>query len=224
MRLARALDSLERAFGPPPPPPARDAFALVLWENVAYLVDDAERAGAFAALEREIGLTPAAVATAPGSRLRRIVRGMRPEERVARIQAAARLAQERFGGELDSVLHRPFAEARRSLRAFPAIGEPGSEKILLFTGAHAVLALDSNALRVLLRLGYGREAKSYAASYRSAQEAASRELPRRAPALLRAHQILRRHGQQVCRRTAPHCGECPLTRTCVYFAAHPPAR
>ena len=34
-------------------------------------------------------------------------------------------------------------------------GEPGAEKVLLFSGSAPVLALDSNALRVLLRLGFG---------------------------------------------------------------------
>ena len=49
---------------------------------------------------------------------------------------------------------------------FPMIGEPGAEKILLFSGVLAVLALDSNGVRVLVRLGVGEERKSYAATYK----------------------------------------------------------
>ena len=53
----------------------------------------------------------------------------------------------------------------------PCSGDPGAEKILLFSRTHSILALDSNGLRVLRRLGYGEERKSYASTYRSAQEA-----------------------------------------------------
>jgi endonuclease III len=30
----------------------------------------------------------------------------------------------------------------------------------------------------------------------------------------RAHLLLRRHGQLLCRRSAPECGACPLARGC----------
>ena len=61
----------------------------------------------------------------------------------------------------------PLARARRLLRRFPGIGEPGADKVLLFSRTQPVFALDSNGLRTLLRLGYGREVKSYPATYRS---------------------------------------------------------
>ncbi|MEZ6038395.1 MAG: hypothetical protein R3F29_13005 [Planctomycetota bacterium] len=49
----------------------------------------------------------------------------------------------------------------------PAVpGDPGFDKLRAFAGVEAVLAVDSNGLRVLLRLGYGAEAKAYAQSYR----------------------------------------------------------
>jgi hypothetical protein len=53
------------------------------------------------------------------------------------------------------------SEARRALQKFPGIGAPGADKILLFTKTHALPALDSNGLRVLVRLGLAKEAKSY---------------------------------------------------------------
>jgi endonuclease III len=99
-------------------------------------------------------------------------------------------------------------------RAFPGIGAPGADRIDLFTGARAVLALDANGLRVLTRLGFGTPARSYAASYRQAQAAASARLPATVPALRRAHQLLRRHGQVLCLRKNPACGECPIAAGC----------
>ena len=108
-------------------------------------------------------------------------------------------------------------DAIRALRKFPSIGEPGAEKILLFSGSAPVLALDSNALRVLLRLGFGEEEKSYSKSYKAAQAAADSEIPRTCSARIEAYQLLRRHGQELCKRNHPRCEACPLRPGCVYY-------
>jgi endonuclease III len=88
------------------------------------------------------------------------------------------------------------------------------ERIDLYTGARPVLALDANALRVLVRLGYGDPTRGYAPAYRQAQTAASLELPETVTARQRAHQLLRRHGQTICRRSRPPCPACPLAASC----------
>lgn len=106
--------------------------------------------------------------------------------------------------------------------AYPGIGGPGAERIELFTGARAVLALDANGLRVLTRLGYGSPGRSYTASYRQAQAAACAELPATTPTLVRAHQLLRRHGREVCTRKDPACRGCPLAASCPSAGQPPP--
>jgi endonuclease-3 len=63
---------------------------------------------------------------------------------------------------LKSVLKLPLPKAKKALQKFPGIGEPGAEKILLFTRTHPLMALESNGLRVLVRLGFGAEHKNYA--------------------------------------------------------------
>ena len=117
------------------------------------------------------------------------------------------------------LLKLPLDDAKKALRKFPSIGEPGAEKILLFAGSHPVLALDSNGLRVLLRLGFGREDKNYAKSYRSAQKAAAPGLPLDVAWLTETHQILRRHGKELCKTNHPRCEACPLKKECAYFRA-----
>jgi endonuclease-3 len=94
------------------------------------------------------------------------------------------------------------------------IGEPGAEKILLFTGSHAVMGLDSNGLRVLTRLGYGTAAKSYTTTYRSATAAALPELGSKIDSLVEANLLLRTHGQTVCKTSAPRCGACVIREDC----------
>lgn len=211
--IVRKLDGMH---GAPVAPPTRDPFELVVWENVAYLVDDTRRQAAFDLLRARVGLTPLAIAAASDDALYAVTRlgGMHPERRVDTLRAVARVALEL--GDLDAVARQPLARARRAFTKFPSLGEPGAEKVLLFAGHHAVLALESNGLRVLLRLGYGEENKSYARSYRSVREALG-ELPANAERLTHAHQQLRKHGQEICRRTGPHCEICVLRTGCAHF-------
>jgi endonuclease III len=218
--LSRALDALEKVHGAPPPPPTRDPLELVLWENVAYLADDTRRAEAFRALKKRVGTRPEQILAARGELLLEIGRaGIMPGGSAEKLRRTAAIALERFGGGLKEAVKRPLPEARKALMRFPSLGAPGAEKVLLLSGSHPVLALDSNGLRVLVRLGYGREARSYAATYRSAQEAAAAQLPPDVGTLTRAHLLLRRHGQTLCRRSRPRCEACPIAEVCVYYRA-----
>jgi adenine-specific DNA glycosylase len=196
-RLAELLDRLEADAGPADPVPATDGWLLVLAENIGYLVDDETRWQAMAALRRKVGTAPERILAATDEQLRRVVVGMRPSERVDRLRTCAQLR---------------VAGARWS--AYPGIGQPGVQRIELFTGVRPVLALDANALRVLVRLGYGDPARSYSVVYRQTQSAAAAEVEETVPARQRVHQLLRRHGQTVCRRSEPSCPTCPLRDAC----------
>jgi len=203
--LPALLDRLEEAGGPPGPVPSADGWELVLAENVAYLVDDQRRWQALADLRRVTGLEPEQILAAPEAVLREVVAAGRPAERVERLRRCAELA----------IAGAPW-------RAYPGIGPPGQDRIDLFTGSRTVLALDANGLRVLTRLGYAAPARSYASGYRQAQAAASAQLPAEVPPRQRAYQLLRRHGQAVCRRKDPACASCAIAGDCP-SAGHPPA-
>src|SRR5580692_10664708 len=146
---------LESTYGPPKAPKS-DPFELILWENVAYLLSDDRRKAAFEALRERVGLTPKAILGAPQTTLLEIATmgGMRPEVRVERLRTIARITLDQFQGDLRKALKLPLKEAKKALRLYPNIGEPGAEKILLFSKSYAVLGLDSNGLRVLRRIGY----------------------------------------------------------------------
>lgn len=222
--LPLILRSLRRHYGAPRSLAPKDPFQLLLWEYVAYLADEKTRASAFAALKVDVGLKPEDVAAAPLPVLTNIARrggSIAPPERASRMREAAIEVRDHWGGSLRGVLKLPYVEARRTLKAFPSIGPPGADKILLLTGARAILALDSNALRVLLRLGYGREQKSYQASYASAQTAAMAELPETVPVMRDAFLLLQRHGQELCRRSAPRCPDCPALGSCPFGTPNP---
>lgn len=216
--LRRALAALRRLYGKPAPPAVTDPFELILYENVAYLAEDARRDEAFRMLKERVGLSPEQVLAAPRATLHEIARkGIVPARTVEKLREIAAIALEDFGGDLSAIVRRPAKEAMKALKKFPSIGDPGAEKVLLFSGSVPVLALDSNGLRVLLRLGFGKEDKSYARSYRSAREAVDGQLPRDGAVRIEAHQLLRRHGQELCKRAHPRCEACPLRPDCAYY-------
>ncbi len=230
VRRPKVLDTAVRVlgdrYGAPRSLAPTEPFELLLWEYVAYLTDDADRAAAFAGLARSVGTRPDEIASAPLSTLESACRAggaIAFKLRAQRMGAVALCVLDRFQGDLKPVLRLPYAEARRVLKTFPAIGPPGADKILLLTGARKILALDSNALRVLLRLGYGEEVRSYQASYASAQKAAMAELPGTIRGLQKASLLLRRHGQETCRRNDPRCHSCPLQATCAFGKVKAPA-
>src|SRR5262245_36057281 len=72
--LKTVLAALQKFHGKPAPPVSDDPFALILWEQVAYLVDDARRRAAFEALRTRVGLSPEKILAAPIRELRAITR------------------------------------------------------------------------------------------------------------------------------------------------------
>ncbi|HXT17166.1 MAG TPA: hypothetical protein VN706_16130 [Gemmatimonadaceae bacterium] len=219
-RLHRVVDRLTAEYGRPEPPPADSAFALVLWEKVAYLAPDERRLAAFELLRERVGLTPQAILAATPSVLREIAAAggkVGIEERARRMQDAAALVIDEFGGSLDTVLTLPLREAKRALQRIYGIGEPGAEKILLLMRAQRLLPLDSNGARTLVRIGYGADHKNYTTMYRSVTEAATREVRDDIEWLMDAHLLLRRHGQDICKTSAPRCGACAVRAECNYF-------
>jgi len=220
--LRAAISRLATFYGRPPGPPAVDPFDQVIWENCAYLVDDARRAAVFKRLKRTVGLNPAALLATPLPVLADIVEegGMHPLRRAGKLHAAAEIAIDIGPAELRRTIKRSSEQAKKLLRRFPGIGEPGADKILLFCRSQRTLAPDSNALRVLVRLGYGAERENYQQTYRSAASAAAPELPTDFAWSIRAHQLLRRHGQELCKRTAPRCDTCPLRAECRWYLTH----
>ena len=113
-------------------------------------------------MRKKVGLRPADIRKASQKALLSITsRGIVPENSAEKLRQAADIAGEFFGDDLTPVVKKPAAVAKRDLRKFPSIGEPAAEKILLFNHKLPVLAMDSNGMRVLLRLGFAVEKKSY---------------------------------------------------------------
>jgi endonuclease III len=221
-RLTRVVAALLDQHGKIPVPPPANAFELVLWEKVAYLASDDVRARAFEELRARVGLSPQDILDATPSTLRQVARiggAIGVDDRVRHMQDAAAFVVDTFDGSLDNALRLPRRDAIRALRKIHGVGEPGAEKILLFTRTDRLLPLDSNGARVLVRVGYGADDKNYSTMYRSVREATTPELIRRFEWLIDAHLVLRHHGKTICKTSAPRCDECSLRAECAFAGA-----
>jgi endonuclease III len=217
-KFTRIIQQLKKYYGEPEVPPARGPFELILWENACYLLPDGRRLEVFNTLRDQVGLNPSAIDAAPqGILLPIAIRGgMRPETRVFRWREIARITLNQYGGDLNAILGMPYAEAKKALKQFPTIGDPAAEKILLLCGTASGLPVESNGLRVLSRVGWGRVQKNYAATYRSVEEALKTELPTHVERLREAHLLLRIHGKTLCKDQAPLCHQCPVAGECAF--------
>lgn len=217
--LPKLISLLAAHYGKPRLPITTDPFELILLENVAYLVSDERREEAFKTLRQHAGAKPHEILSASDESILKATKlgGMHPEQRVNRLREIALIAMNEFGGDLSQALKLPLPKAKQALRKFSSIGEPSAEKILLFTHSYPVLGLDSNGLRVLVRLGFGEEKKNYTATYRAVKEAIHGQLKADYDWLISAHILLRQHGKELCKTNAPLCEKCPVKKNCPYF-------
>jgi endonuclease III len=220
LALNQAIQILRQYHGPPAWPPTNDPFELILLENVAYLAPPARRLEAFRRLQRDVGTSPDALLAASPQVLKSIAAaGNLKATSAAKLLECARIADERFHGDMVAATQGSLDAAARALRAFPGIGEPGADKILLFMGRSARLSPESNGLRVLVRLGLVPEEKSYVRTY-AGSHLAQKALPAKVRVMQEAHLLLQQHGRTICKRNLPRCEVCPLAAGCAYARQH----
>jgi len=219
--LTRILDRLEKHYGKLKPVTPLDPYEMVIYANCGYPANDVTCAKGYQELKKQVGTAPAAILAASDRELTQLLKlgGIVPELRAQRLKEIAARVEKQHKGDLGATLRQSLSEARKALKQFPTIGDPGAEKILLFAKIAAVPAVPSNCTHVPLRLGIGTAYKSYSKDYRSVQEALRAALPETREAYLRAYLLLQHHGQELCKRTRPKCDACPVTADCRYYTS-----
>jgi endonuclease-3 len=229
-RLADILDTLEEQYGEQKPHGPSNPYEMILFVNCGYPATDASCTKGYDPLKAEVGTKPEQILKAPSAKLAKLTQpgGMFPELRAERLKLIARIAIENFGGDLNWVLEKLMKDekipaekrlrrVKGALKEFPVIGEPGADKILLFSGMMPIAAVPSACTGVPQRILFGEEDKNYGRGYRAAKEALAEEVPEKFEARQRAYLLLKKHGQEICKRTNPKCEICPISRMCVYF-------
>lgn len=212
------IDRLRGLYGRPKRPIPSGPFEWIIWEHIASVSDDEQRALVFRTLRQKIGTTPQAILRTAQPKMLELLDSGGPNTaaRLARLREAAELMIEIGLARVRTLVRESPVEAKKLLKRFKGIGEPGAERILLFCRTQATLAPEANGLRVLNRIGYGKPNANGPAAYHQINEALAPELPRDYNWLIQAHQLLRRHGQDICRAT-PRCDACPLAPDCAWF-------
>ena len=214
------LDQLESHYGAQEPSWPTDPYQFLVWWHCGYPASDAACAKGWQALTQQVGTEPQQLLAASPAKLAGALRsgGMVPELRAARLKEIAARLKDQFGGDLRAALVGPVAQVRKTLKSFPNIGDPGADRILLFGEITPVAAVPSNCPHVLVRIRQGSERENYGVTYRDAQQAIGAEVPKSFDARIRAYLLLKRHGQELCKRTRPKCPECPVRSSCAFFA------
>ena len=220
MRLAVIFDELEKFYGRQAASWPTEPYEFLVWWHCGYPASDVTCAKGWAALTKEIGIEPETLLRANVAKLRSALKagGMVPELRAERLKEIALRVQNEYAGDLRAGLTGPLAKVRAALKKFPNIADPGADRILLFGGIAPVAAVPSNNPHVLYRIMRGPDRENYGVTYREGQQMIEVESAESFDGRTRAYLLLKVHGQSVCKRTKPKCGECPVRSECAYFA------
>ncbi|WP_372573559.1 endonuclease III domain-containing protein [Ruegeria jejuensis] len=154
---------------------------------------------------------------APVAEIHEMIRAVEISERKApRLKAALQFVTASQGGlSLDFLAEMPADAAIIWLEKLEGVGRKTSAAVLNFsTLRKAVLVVDTHHLRVAARLGL----ISRKANIEKAYDTLMRLLPGHwgANEMDDHHQLIKLHGQTLCRPMVPKCGCCPVREVCSY--------
>lgn len=220
VNIPQLLDNLEKFYGKQGPCWPVDPYEFIVWWQCGYPASDAACTKGWERLQNEVGIEPHNLLEATPGKLASALKpgGMVPELRALRLKEIGMQVKDEFGGDLRAALAGPLSRARKILKRFPGIADPGADRILLFAGLKPIAAVPSNCPQVLMRILNGREDENYGINYRKAQQAIATEVPETFDARTRAYLLLKHHGQEICKRTNPKCEGCPVSSHCAHFA------
>jgi len=218
--LPELLDRLEAHYGKQSASWPTDPYEFLVWWYCGYPQSDDRCSKGWAALTAAMRIDPKALLAAKPSVLAAALKhgGMVPELRALRLKEIAMRVQDELGGDLRAALAGPLPETRKILKSFPSISDPGADRILLFAGIAPVAAVPSNNVSVIIRVMHGRERENYGVNYRESQQAIEAGVASNREARARAYLLLKRHGQELCKRTNPKCDRCPVSAYCAYYS------
>jgi endonuclease III len=216
--ITRILDTLESLYGALPPFAPSDPYKFLIWWHSGYPASEARCEKGWQSLKHHIGIAPKQLMAAPTAKLTNALKagGMVPELRAARLREIAARVQTEYSGDLRTALASlPAPQARKALKSFPGIGNPGADRILLFARLFPVAAVPSACPHVWVRIAHGPDDDKYPAQYAAAQRMLD-EIPANFDARIRAYLLTNRHGGELCKRAHPACDRCPLQSVCIF--------
>lgn len=138
-----------------------------------------------------------------------------PEQKAPRIQSVLKEITARCNGglSLEFLRAQPESAARAWLEALPGVGPKTSAAVVSFSTLRGrALPVDSHHHRVAVRLGLIPATLAVGPAHRVLED----QLPKDwdAQQVYDNHQVIMRHGQDVCTWKAPQCERCVLLDLC----------
>lgn len=137
-----------------------------------------------------------------------------PEQKAPRIQQVLRILTEKCRSlSLDFLGEMNVADARKWLEELPGVGPKTSAAVISFSTLRGkALPVDSHHFRVAWRLGIIEEKIGEAKANRVLESLLPDDFT--AQDVYDNHQVMMRHGQQVCHHHRPDCEHCVLFDLC----------
>jgi len=176
----------------------------VAWANVEKALFSLKEAGL---------MEPQRLSEAP---LKKIASLIRPciyyNEKAKKLKAFLAFLEERYHGDLSSLLCLPVSSLRQELLFVRGIGQETADSIILYAAGKPSFVVDAYTRRILNRLGLIEERTKYA----EVRVLFMENLPRDAALYNEYHALLVCHGKKRCHNTRPLCDGCSLRAMCPF--------
>jgi endonuclease-3 len=164
---------------------------------------------AFNRLETLVGVKPEKIASAS---LCCIADAIKPaglyNRRSKIIKHVAEEVLNRFNGEIDFVLAKPYTKAKKTLMDLPGIGPKTADVVLMFAAGVQVIPIDRHIFRIAKRLKIVDEDISYDGVKLALENVTPPEKRKD------VHILLIRFGREICKAVKPACTLCFLNDIC----------
>jgi endonuclease-3 related protein len=206
-RLLGIFQQLLAFYGPQHWWPAAEPFEVIVgailtqsaaWTNVEKGIINLKQAQA---------LSPQALRELPHTELAGLIYSCGYyNAKTIKLKAFAEWFGKRFGDNLDKMFASDTVVLREELLAVHGIGEETADSILLYAGNKPIFVIDAYTRRIIDRLDLKVEGVNYA----SYQKLFMENLPHDARIFNEYHALLVALGKNTCRKSQPHCADCPV--------------
>ena len=128
-----------------------------------------------------------------------------------KLKALAQHVFDHHGGDLTAMLGQPWADLRTELLLVYGIGEETADDIVLYAACAPSVVVDAYTKRIVDRIGIPPPQNRYE-SYRALFMDA---IPPDVSIYNEYHALLVKLGKDVCKKSAPLCPECPISKICM---------
>jgi endonuclease-3 related protein len=127
-----------------------------------------------------------------------------------KLKAFANWFGERYGDDLERMYVRDMDSLREELLGVHGVGEETADCILLYAVNKPSFVIDAYTRRIVDRLGI----KVRSNKYKDYQKLFMHNLPAEHQLYNEFHALITNLGKNICRKSQPLCGECPLREIC----------